>query len=355
MRSSTYFSPDYSSARTRFRDLAGKCGARLDVLSLSPKGPQGEDLTIDIAWLGSASPRRLLLHSSGLHGVEGFAGSAIQLQLLDHPPLPPPDTAIVIAHILNPFGMAWLQRVNENNVDLNRNFRTDGTYAGAPPMYARLDSFLNPRTPPRRDLFLAQAGFYVLRYGMAALRQSVVGGQYDFPRGLFFGGKKLEEGPRIYRAFLKERLHSPKKAVAIDVHTGLGKYATDSILVDINDYAHLRPVFGERVVPLQAGHGGAYRVEGGLESMILDVFAGSDVICLGQEFGTYSGVKVVHALREENRWRHYGAGTLDHASKRRLKETFCPDDPSWRTAVLQRGRELIDLALFSCSDGTENA
>lgn len=28
-----------------------------------------------------------------------------------------------MVHVLNPYGMAWLRRVNENNVDLNRNFR----------------------------------------------------------------------------------------------------------------------------------------------------------------------------------------------------------------------------------------
>jgi hypothetical protein len=32
------------------------------------------------------------------------------------------DDAVVFVHALNPYGMAWLRRVNENNIDLNRNF-----------------------------------------------------------------------------------------------------------------------------------------------------------------------------------------------------------------------------------------
>src|ERR1051326_2712065 len=128
----SYFSPDYFSARDRFRRAAAQAGATTHALPLSAKGPQGESLVTDIAWFGAASPRRVLVHSSGLHGVEGFAGSAIQLQLLDNVPVPPADTAIVVVHILNPYGMAWLRRVNENNVDLNRNFRSNGSYAGAP-------------------------------------------------------------------------------------------------------------------------------------------------------------------------------------------------------------------------------
>src|SRR6185503_8493082 len=130
-----------------------------------------------------------LVHSSGLHGVEGFAGSAIQLQLLDNLPALAPDTALVLVHILTPYGMAWLRRVNENNVDLNRNFRGDEPYSGAPPAYAKLNSFLNPASPPSADLYYAKAVFLILRYGMAALKQSVVGGQYEYPKGLFFGGK----------------------------------------------------------------------------------------------------------------------------------------------------------------------
>jgi hypothetical protein len=136
-----------------------------------------------------------------------------------------------------------------------------------------------------------------------------------------------------------------EKAVVIDVHTGLGKFGEDLLLVASEDYPQLRSLFGERITALGAGQGSAYRIEGGLESMIFRVFSKTRPIVIGQEFGTYSGLRVVHALREENRWSHYGAGTLDHPSKRNLKEMFCPRDESWEEAVLKRGQELLDSAL----------
>ena len=78
----TPFSPDYATARDRFRAAASAAGARLHSLPLEATGPDGLELTIDIAHLGAEQPDTVVLHSCGLHGVEGFAGSAIQLQLL---------------------------------------------------------------------------------------------------------------------------------------------------------------------------------------------------------------------------------------------------------------------------------
>jgi hypothetical protein len=346
----SYFSADYFTARDRFRQATMQAGGRLEQLPLQAKGPKGEELGIDIAWFGADNPHRLLLHSSGIHGIEGFAGSAIQIQLLDHLPVLSPDTALVVAHTLNPYGMAWLRRVNKNNVDLNRNFRREGSYSGAPAKYAQLDPFLNPRTPPTFDFYLAKSAYFVSRYGMAALKQSIVGGQYEFPKGLFFGGKQLEDEAQKYQTFLEQRLTMVEKAIVIDVHTGLGKFARDSLLVESADHAHLRTLFGGRVTALQPDLGHAYRIEGGLESMIFRVFSKNRPIFIGQEFGTYGPTKVLHALREENRWHHYGKATLDHATKRNLKDTFCPDDEAWRQAVLKRGWELVEQAKSELSN-----
>ena len=52
---------------------------------------------------------------------------------------------------LNPYGFAHLRRVNEQNIDLNRNFLLPGErFEGADPTYASLDGLLNPTSPPQR-------------------------------------------------------------------------------------------------------------------------------------------------------------------------------------------------------------
>ena len=52
----------------------------------------------------------------------------------------------------------------------------------------------------------------------------VVVGQYDYPEGLFFGGKQPEEGVGLYTGFLTQRMGIAERVLAIDVPTGLGPF-----------------------------------------------------------------------------------------------------------------------------------
>ena len=274
MAPADYFSPDYPTARARFRQAVLRAQGLLVPLELAAQGPRGEDLAIDVAWFGAPRPVRALVHSSGIHGVEGFAGSAIQLQwVAEGLPRLPPDAAVVLVHVLNPFGMAWLRRVNENNVDLNRNFLGPGqAFVGAPEGYAQLDSLLNPPTPPSPELFYLRTGWLIARRGMATLKQTVAGGQYVNPQGLFYGGAALEPGPDAIERFVRQRLGGVQKLVAVDVHTGLGRFGVDTLLVGApNDRADLvtrmRAVFGNRVSSMDPERGPAYGVRGIYEAM----------------------------------------------------------------------------------------
>jgi hypothetical protein len=265
-------------------------------------------------------------------------------------PALPGDAAILIVHVLNPYGMAWLRRVNENNVDLNRNFFGPGEKVPRPPdAYEELDKLLNPTTPPSRDLFYLRAGRLVVRRGMRTLRQTVAGGQYFNPRGLFFGGKGLEQGPVKFQEYFAGRLASVERLLTIDIHTGLGRFGDDRLLVDaaperIRVNQKMREVFGERVQLLDT-RGVAFEVRGAQYSMYYRLLPRADVYFAAQEFGTYHALRVVAALRAENRWHHYGAGAVDHPTKAKLRDVFNPNDSGWRRLILQRGQEVIDQGL----------
>jgi len=75
------FSPDYHDAAFRFRQAAARVGAHL-TRHTTPELAEEPPLTMDVATVGSETPRHTVVVSSGVHGIEGFFGSSIQLRWL---------------------------------------------------------------------------------------------------------------------------------------------------------------------------------------------------------------------------------------------------------------------------------
>jgi hypothetical protein len=76
------FSKDYAEARDKFSDAARAAGAVTSRFVLDELGPDGTDLSTDIAWLGPRTSRCVMVTISATHGVEGFFGSATQTEWL---------------------------------------------------------------------------------------------------------------------------------------------------------------------------------------------------------------------------------------------------------------------------------
>ena len=342
------FSADYVSARDRFRRAAG---VGTHACNLAATGPNGEILSIDCAWIGDPAARRLLLVTSGVHGVEGFAGSAVQCAFMAAGVRPLPDCAVALVHALNPWGFAHLRRVNENNVDLNRNFLdAPADFSGAPQEYRILDRLLNPRSEPMADGFHLRAGGYVLRYGLAPLRRAIAGGQYEFPCGLFYGGARRQQSTACFLDWLGERCAGVHRVLALDLHTGLGPFGALTLFAERGTAAERAASRAEPLaMPITQGGavegGGAFFVRGSMLGALARTLPHARVDALTAEFGTYGGLRILYALREENRWHHYGSGTLDHPSKRRLLAMFNPSSARWRDAVTAQGTQLLCRAL----------
>ncbi len=340
-----WFSADYPAARTRFLAAAREQKAAVETLTIAARGPANEDLGIDVAWLGTFDARRILLHVSGVHGVEAYAGSATQLVLLNAPPAIPSDGALVFVHVLNPYGMAWLRRTNEANVDLNRNFLPHtATWAGAPPLYRQLDRLLNPPSPPTRDGFGLRLAMRGLRHGLPAVRQAIAHGQHRYPRGLFYGGAELQPGPRQFCDWLQRRLAGADSVFAIDMHTGLGTHGGSTLIVEPGTRAATTAELEAAVAQALVGSAAmpaAYSVRGSLGAALPRLLPGVDVKFLLQEIGTWSSLHVLNALRDENRWHHFGEGHLNHSAKRQIREALCPASPAWRCAAVAHGSDLV--------------
>ncbi len=316
-----------------------------------------EELAIDVATFG-AHDAPTLVTSSGMHGVEGFLGSAVQLALLERLSQRRVEANIrhVLIHSVNPFGFSQLRRVNEENVDLNRNFLVNGDdYHGAPDGFASLNGFLNPESPPSRfEPFKVKAMWNIWRHGLHALKQSVAGGQYEYPRGLFFGGHGPCKSTQIICENCDAWIGSAERIVHIDFHTGLGSYGTYKLLVSENteseNVSWYNDVFGVNAVePLDAQEGTAYQISGLFGEWMQNHFASRDYRFVGAEFGTYDVIRVLGALRAENRAYHYGDenSAIYKSAKTELLECFYPGDTEWRRQTVESSLSIIDQATYA--------
>jgi len=261
--SCSVFSTDYFQARQKFRTAVANYNASAASASAAELWSSTiiDDLTLDVAVLpGKTRELGTIVHSSGVHGIEGYAGSAIQLALLDMFSKEQPQNVdrptIVLVHAVNPVGMKEYRRCNEHNVDLNRNgiaipgqtpsfqefvSKRDPNLAG----YETLKHIFVPvmdidRPGENLSWYHRTIGYFValfpalMEHGFPTLKKGIVAGQYHHPEGLNYGGKEFETSIRIiFDTFVKERpeffTDSPQ-VVWLDVHTGLGPFGEDTVL-----------------------------------------------------------------------------------------------------------------------------
>ena len=78
------FPASYATARQAWLSLLNEVRqpVRHDIYECAGLGPEGEALLTDTAWIGDENADNLVVVIAATHGVEGFAGSAIQLDLL---------------------------------------------------------------------------------------------------------------------------------------------------------------------------------------------------------------------------------------------------------------------------------
>ena len=226
----------YGECRARFRRAAAEAGVAVVAHPLDVTGPDGERLTVDVAAVGPPDAAGLLVVLSGVHGVEGFVGSALQCDLLDRTAATalPPGVGVLLVHAVNPWGMAWWRRENESNVDLNRNWRRSDTEPVHNDAYDEVHDLACPSTPdlPDVDELLARAATLVAERGGAWVRDAITTGQYRHPDGLHYGGERTEASNRVLEGVVAEHVAGRDHVLVLDLHTGHGPRGEVTLLSD---------------------------------------------------------------------------------------------------------------------------
>ncbi|WP_036218080.1 M14 family metallopeptidase [Marinospirillum minutulum] len=355
---SGYFSTDYKAARQAFLNQA------LEVKGIAWQasfkhpclGAQGEELALDAVWMGDLNASKLLIVQSATHGIEGFAGSAIQTAWLTEAGLKqlPEDTAILFLHAMNPWGFSFLRRVDEAGIDLNRNF-IDFTAVPDNKGYEVLNALLIPTAWQPEVLSTADSKLaaYQAAWGERLYEEAVSGGQYTHPQGLFYGGKEPSWSRSVLTQLATDLQLAERKAVAIiDVHTGLGDYSVGEVICDHPPnslgVSWAKRWYGAAVTEPFLGTSSSVPKLG-----LIDYFWHQtlpDACCfITLEFGTGSTENLFNVLRADHWLAGQATKDLDKTLQQKIQQDllthFYPTDKTWQQAVLKQGLERINQAL----------
>lgn len=358
METLRYFSSNYFDARAKLLLAAREIGGRIESIRNPCSESDDGELYIDIVQLGPENAKKFLVVSSGVHGIEGFAGSAIQTGILSEiiAEQLPDDTSLLIIHAVNPYGMAFLRRFNEDNVDLNRNFLPERETLPVNLAYEKLADDIAPRSLS----FWSEVGswarllWFRLVKGRAMTQAAISSGQYSHPKGLFYGGAFDTWSNKTFRSVIQRYLSNAEHATFVDIHTGLGSFGRAEIILnspeDSPEYQRAKSIWEQKNVRTTvSGKSVSAHIESSLKLAILRELPFADVTSVSLEFGTLSPIRVIKALRAENWLYHYGGHSHPRFAeiKASLSEAFYPGSEEWRLSVWTQGKSVIEQALAS--------
>ena len=343
MNAARSFSVDYREARDRFRAVAARCGGELDRMSHPERGPDGGDLSTDVAWFGPRNAGRVLVTISGTHGVEGFCGSGAQIDWLERGEASrlPDGVAALLIHAINPYGFSWLRRVTQENVDLNRNWIDFEAPRPENAGYVELRDAICPRewTPESIAASDAVLRAYAARAGSPALQRAISGGQYCDAAGVFYGGDSPTWSRRTQTAIFEAYLARAGRVAVLDYHTGLGPWGYgEQIVTDRPGTPAQRRAaswYGASITcPFDATSTSAPVVGDGLGAAPA-LLPKAEVTGMALEFGTRPVEEVLFALRADA-WLHaHGdpGSPSGRAIKAQMRAAFYGDADDWKGMI----------------------
>ena len=345
------FSATYAEARAKFLEAAKAAGCSVDSAANPERGPDGGDLATDIAWLGPKDAEKVLVMISGTHGAEGFCGSGAQIDWLrrGEGASLAAGTAVLLIHAINPYGFAWLRRVTEDNVDLNRNWVPFNGAVPENPAYDALADAIVPSDWSEETQTAARARLlaYAREHGFPALQQAVSGGQYRHAAGVFYGGTAPTWSRRTQTSIYETFLSGAGRVGIIDFHTGLGPYGYAERIMTARrgdaEYDRANLWYGQALTSPADGDSTSSDVSGDGLLVAPGLLPHAQVTGVALEYGTVDTVVVLDALRADA-WLHaHGDPTGPEAKpiKDKLRACFYPDTDVWKGMVA--GQALLSI------------
>lgn len=363
-----YFHDSYDECRNDFIVHAENLKTKFDsieIFSMPVKSKTDTDLTVDFCYLPARDTTlKLLVLNSGIHGIEGYVGSAVEQMIMEEILKPEmlSEMGILIIHGMNAWGFKNKRRVSENNVDLNRNYSLDPSlFSTKNDGFIALYDMLTPKgkldmSSMKNQFFMLTAINQIVKKGMPALLQAFAQGQYKFPESIYFGGNDFEQQVQMMTSVLQEKGADYSTIFTVDFHTGFGERGVLHLFPNpVND-----PVVKEKMetifdgYPINWGNSdNFYTVSGQFCEFVADVLPDKISIPMVMEFGTLNtsttvgSVKSAHITIVENQGFQYGYKTEKDKQKAMAGyyEMFYPPSEKWRTNALIKADEMMKTVI----------
>ena len=320
---------------------------------------ESDGLYIDKVYLPSSGERtNLILLTTGVHGMEGYIGSVMLDVFFEeiYPTLDTENTGVLIVANVNPYGMKYMRRYNENNVDLNRNFIEDWDNFdhSSNKEYPKVDKFLQPEGK-MGNAFWHEVGFYLslakeaIFTGADTISDALLTGQYEYPEGVYYGGDGDEKSTAYLKGVFRECLDSEyENIVHVDIHSGYGpRYnmvifnsvqdeTTEAEAVEMFGYDYIIAVDSEEFYPTFGDTTDYfYRLKNGMES-------DKELYSTCFEFGTLGDSFLASILSlkytiDENRQHWYPTDNeiTEAVVRENYYELFYPTETKWREKTVE--------------------
>jgi hypothetical protein len=364
-----FFPLNYQNARERFLALRQQAVGQKSLDTWHVPSATENDLYTDTLYLPPHSKKRtLFVFISGVHGLEAYAGHAIQAMALKEffPKVIRAETGFYFVHSLNPYGFKHHRRNTEAGVNLNRNcsaspalysikneesVRLSQRFIPARPVDGPVCELLRRRRDQNGKIFFEDVPLddFIKSTGL---------GQYTDPTGLEFGGFGPEPQVTLLTKALREILPGYKDIVLFDLHTGLGERARLHLLTGDTEGCVHPDLFRELFDPANdrdvyeftpADSEGFYQTHGATNNIFPELaLTGQRVCAMTMEFGTL-GHSLEAQMLSLNQWllehqgHFYGYATpeLERLVRSDYLEKFFPRDPKWREAIIHVSREFL--------------
>ena len=320
---------------------------------------ESDNLYIDNFYIPALKEQKnLIVLTTGVHGMEGYIGSVMLDVFFEeiYDGLDKDDTGVLVVANVNPYGMKYMRRYNENNVDLNRNFIMDWERfdLSSNKDYPKVQSFLEP-VGKIGNAFWHEVGFYLnlakeaIFTGTDVISDALLTGQYESPQGVYYGGTGDEASTKYLKGVFNDCLEGEyENIVHIDIHSGYGPRYNMVIFNSVYETmteAETKEAFGYDYV-ISHDSESFYATTGDTTDYFYRLAESKntdkELFSTCFEFGTIGDefMDTILSLKytvDENRnhWYPTGNNTSAEVVKENYYELFYPTEKEWREKTIE--------------------